>query len=56
MPRFKIETRETVHGVYHVEADNEWHARALFEQGSVEPPSVFESVDTEVKSVEEDEE
>lgn len=53
MPRFKIETEETVHGVYYVEAVDEQAARDLFDRGSVQPPEIFESTDTEIKSVEE---
>lgn len=53
MPRFKVETEEKVHGVYYVEAADEQAARDLFEQGSVQPPEIFESLDAEITGVEE---
>lgn len=53
-PRYRIETEENVHGVYHVEARDEQHARDLFDQGSVQPPEVFESISVEGMKVTEE--
>lgn len=48
---FTIDTEEKVMGVYLVEAETEEEARELFEQGSVQPAVVFESVETKVIKV-----
>lgn len=52
MPHFIIDTTETVHGRYTVEADNADEARAKFERGDVSKPSLFETLSVEEFTVE----
>ena len=52
MPRFAIHTEETVHGIYHIEAEDDAEARRLFEDGSVGDPSLYEAISAEIENVE----
>lgn len=54
MPRFAVHTEETVHGVYHVEADDADDAKRKFseEPESLGHPLVYEAITAEVESVE----
>lgn len=45
---FTIDTEEKVQGVYRVEADSAEQAQELFEQGSVNPPVIYEAVETKI--------